>query len=319
MNDTPLIAHHASCPDGMTAAWWLRRNLPEEWGLAELMPVSYGPPAQVEACAGRRVFVVDFCFPAAELDAIAAVAMSLVVMDHHHTAEALLAESSLTMFGSIAEWGEHDVELAWDTPVAILDQYRSGAGIVAEWVAVTSGVRPPAFVVNVEDRDLWKFTLPDTEAVSAAIGSYPYEISAWDALAEMRHDEIVDQGKAISRYRKQMIQAVAASTFQVNIAGHQVPCVTSPYMIGSDVADVLANQNPEGIAAYCIFHADEVQVGLRSRGGADVAAMAEQYRGGGHKAASGFRVPWAQWFEMCGKMTPEDCHETLQSITGVVD
>lgn len=290
---TPLIVHHANCPDGFGAAWWLARNLCE-WDPAELHPAGYDdPPPERSSYTGRPVYIVDFCYPASVLDAIADAAERLVVVDHHQTAIGHAQASTLAFYTSLDEWEQREAEAI---RVAVVDQNRSGVGLVADWVTRTSGTLPPAFLSNLEDRDLWRFELNDTADVFAAVTSWPYETGVWDWLATLEHDELVAQGAAINRYRDRLIEQVAASSFTLRLDEHDIPCASSPYAIGSDVAGRLAENSPDGIGAYVILHDADVQVGLRGRkGGIDVAELAERYGGGGHPAASGLRLSWADF------------------------
>src|SRR5690606_35880403 len=61
---------------------------------------------------------------------------------------------------------------------ALIDQQRSGAGIA--WDFFHPGVPRPALVNHVEDRDLWRFALPGTREIQAAVFSRPYTFAAWD-------------------------------------------------------------------------------------------------------------------------------------------
>lgn len=306
MNDPvrPLIVHHANCPDGFGAAWWLARNLPEGWEPAELFAATYGPTdpdvdpvISAADFVDRPVFIVDFCWPARILDQIAVVAERVVVLDHHATAVDMAAESDLLHYSSLDEWEKDGPS---DTFVAVIDQNRSGIGLVGDWVGRTSGVRPPDFVYNLEDRDLWRFEFGDTPDVFAAVTSWPYELEVWDHLAELPHVELVAQGKAINRYRDRLVDQVAAASFNLDLDGMVIPCASSPYAIGSDVAGRLAEQS-DGIGAYVILHEGDVQVGLRSRNdGPDVAAIAQRFGGGGHVHSSGLRLSWEDFGKAAG-------------------
>lgn len=78
----PLILYHNHCPDGFCAAWVAHRQF---GGGADYIPVQYGqPPPDV---AGRDVFIVDFSYKRAVLLEMAEKANSVVVLDHHRTAE----------------------------------------------------------------------------------------------------------------------------------------------------------------------------------------------------------------------------------------
>lgn len=81
-----IMIYHANCADGFGAAWaaWMR------WGSAiEYVPCSYGQnPPDVR---GKHVLIGDFSFKRSQLDAMLTEAASVVILDHHKTAEAELA------------------------------------------------------------------------------------------------------------------------------------------------------------------------------------------------------------------------------------
>lgn len=113
---------------------------------AECVPASYGdePPD----CSDRDVIIVDFSYPRDVLEYMAEQAKSLRVLDHHKTAAA-----DLDGF-----------------PGAIFDRDRSGAGLA--WDELVGGKRPE-IVDFVEDRDLWRYSLPNSRAINAWISSLP--------------------------------------------------------------------------------------------------------------------------------------------------
>jgi oligoribonuclease NrnB/cAMP/cGMP phosphodiesterase (DHH superfamily) len=255
----PLIIHHGDCPDGFGAAWWLGKAIEVDH---DVVAAKYTDPADVEACADRHVYIVDFCYPAEELDEIAGVCRTLTVLDHHQTAETWLTESKLTVFSDVHHLCDVN-ELGGDKAMAVLDRERSGVGLVSTFVRRWRGWDAPEFLTHIQDRDLWRFDNVDTPAVFAAVTSRPYTVDAWDEMAAMTTESLVE-----------------------------VWCAASPYAIGSDVAGELAKRDPELFAAYFVQYGDRRRFGLRSTpAGMDVAALAETCGGGGHRHASGFERP----------------------------
>src|SRR5437762_9644485 len=80
-----IVLYHADCADGFGAAWAVWKRYPS----AEFIPVKHGspPPPQLER---RHILIVDFTYPRPALEAIAAQAASLLVLDHHITAQKAL-------------------------------------------------------------------------------------------------------------------------------------------------------------------------------------------------------------------------------------
>lgn len=297
----PLIIHHGGCADGVGAAWWLSLHLN---GDAEIAPWGYNKPnPTTEQVADRDVFIVDFCFPADALDDILGHCRNLIVLDHHQTAVEFVANAGAQHYDSVEQW-----QMDRCPPTAlIVNQNRSGIGNVLEFCeTIGSEHAVPEFLLDLEDRDLWRFDRENTKETFAAITSMPMTVEQFGRWRETEYEDILLGGRAISRYRDQLIDGVAASTFDIFLRdanGHDwgIPCASSPYAIGSDVAGRLAEQSNDGIGAYVILHEQDVQIGLRSRGnGPDVAVIAERYGGGGHTHASGLRLAWPAFIACLG-------------------
>src|SRR5688572_2371816 len=76
-----VCVYHGDCDDGFGAAWaiWLR------WPDIEFVPGKYGEP--LPDMTGKHVLFVDFSAKRPEIEAMAKVAKSIVIIDHHKTAE----------------------------------------------------------------------------------------------------------------------------------------------------------------------------------------------------------------------------------------
>jgi uncharacterized protein len=279
-----IIVHHGGCPDGFGSAWLLAQHL---LAPTEIIAASYGDaPPEVD---GHDVYCVDFCFETPDLVTLANHARSLTILDHHQTALGYVDGAGFHRYGKVADL------LVDDQPgpvQAVIDMDRSGVGLVMEY----TGAYVP-FLAHVEDRDLWRFNLPYTAEVFAAVTSRPYTVEAWDWMESVPLEDLITEGKAIQRYRDKLIaDSVATAWIGELPTGHTAWVAACPYAIGSDVAGELAKRTPLGFAAYYVHYGDRVRFGLRSGpDGADVAKIAERLGGGGHQHASGFEVHASDW------------------------
>lgn len=269
----PLVIYHGGCPDGFTAAYIAA----EHWRAAEGRSLN-GPPA-VELLAatyggdeppdvtGRLVYVLDFCYSLDVMTRLALQAAHLDIYDHH--------QSSVGIIG-----------FARDNVVVVHDQHRSGAGITAD---ILRGNRSP-FVDYIEDRDLRRKQLYGSDEVSAVVASTDHTLDAWRQLEQTPIPELIDAGRGILRYVAKEIATAVSNSRPMSVGGFLVPMANCSWSVGSEVAGELALGWP--FAGYYFDIADARQFGLHSApDGMDVAAIAEQYGGGGHKHASGFRTP----------------------------
>lgn len=157
-----LIIYHHPCADGFTAAWVVAKA--HGYDFVDLHPAQYGSaPPDV---TNRDVIVVDFSYPRAVLEAMDAEADSLLVLDHHKSAQ-------------------KDLD---GLPFAHFDMNKSGAMLAYdEFGSVKVNHR---LVQYVQDRDIWTKELPFTEEISAAIASRDLTFDEWDEMACMFWDEM---------------------------------------------------------------------------------------------------------------------------------
>ena len=261
-----LCIYHGNCADGFTSAWVVRKALGE--AVDYHAGVYQNPPPEVE---GRDVVMVDFSYKRSVLEGIRDRAASVLILDHHKTAEADLRDLP----------GVHSV----------FDMERSGARIT--WDHYFPGKEPPKLLLHVEDRDLWRFALRKTREIQASVFAYPYEFKVWDFLMGADLDQLAVEGEAIERkHFKDIRELVGVVTRPMKIGGYVVPIANLPYTLTSDAGHLLAKDKP---FAGCYWDTPQGRVfSLRSTDeGLDVAEIAKQYGGGGHKHASGFRLSYA--------------------------
>lgn len=275
-----LCIYHGNCADGFGAAWVVRRALGADIGFHA---AKHGAPAP--DVTGKRVIIVDFSFNLETLAAMAEVAESVLVLDHHKTAQTAL--QGVPAAGSSYE--QH--ELHQDGRLhALFDMNRSGAGLA--WDFFFPGQPRPALINHIEDRDLWRFEVAGTREVMANLFSYPQDFDIWDGLFAAEASSLLSDGAAIERQRQKTVTDLIRSTQRrMVIGGHEVPVANIPSMFASDAGNIMTAGEP---FAACYSDGPEGRsFSLRSTDqGVDVSEVASQYGGGGHRNASGFRVPF---------------------------
>lgn len=270
-----LCIYHANCADGFAAAWVVRRALGDA---VEFYPGVYGEdPPEV---TGRLVILVDFSYPRAVLEGMIQRAIEVVILDHHKSAEHDL----------------HDLRRA----IKVFDMNRSGARIT--WDFFFPSEPPPQLLLHIEDRDLWRFALPNTRQIQANLFSYPYDFAVWDTLMASDVTSLIAEGSAIERkHFKDLTELLPAVTRPMIIDGHQVNVANLPYIFTSDAALMLAKDKAFGACYWDTPTGRSFSLRSETEGGADVSEIARKFGGGGHKHAAGFRVSFAQAreFETC--------------------
>jgi nanoRNase/pAp phosphatase (c-di-AMP/oligoRNAs hydrolase) len=264
----PVVIYHDKCPDGLAAAW---AAFTVYGDLATYVPASYGdapPPIAREDGTARDVIVVDFSYPRDVLLRLHSEAHSLLVLDHHKTAQEALAGLDFCVF----------------------DMERSGAGLA--WDVLRPGV-PRSWVIDyAEDRDLWRHHLPDTHAVNAWLRAGPRTIDNIARAAAAPIEAAIVGGAQILAEERVYIEGVKARAGLAVLAGYVVPAVECPPHCVSEIVGELAEGHH--FAAAWEFRDGAFRYSLRSRGdGLDVSAIAKGFGGGGHKHAAGFATPAA--------------------------
>lgn len=305
-----ICIYHGGCDDGFGAAFavWKR------WGDAvEYVQGRYGeaPPA----VAGKHVIIVDFSYKRDVMDALGRSAKSIVVLDHHKTAKDELhpwgSERAPATLADKLQNTEFDIAhclmqnclpiIAW------FDMDKSGARMA--WEFCHPGLPVPRLIEHIEDRDLWRFALPYTRHVSAAVRSYRHNFDRWDSMADDENvTALIRDGGAILRAEKKLIAQFLEQTTFDTIGGHSVPTVNVPYHFASDCANELLGKYPDApFAASWFKRADgKFQCSLRSADDRmDVSEIAKLYGGGGHRNAAGFEVPSEMTFRKAAKTTKE--------------
>lgn len=269
LQTSTICIYHDKCADGFGAAWVVRKALGSD---VEFHAAKHGDlPPEV---SGKHVFIVDFSYPRETLITMAAAAKSVVVLDHHKTAQADL----------------HGLPTITNLN-AVFDMNRSGAGMA--WDYLFPQHPRPALINHIEDRDLWCFKIDGTREVMASVFSYPFEFDVWDGLIANDIATLRAEGIALERkQQKDVAQLVRACKRRMNIGGFNVPVANLPPTLASDAGNLMCAGEP--FAAIYWDTADGRVFSLRSTDqGKDVSAIALMYQGGGHRNASGFKVDFA--------------------------
>jgi len=277
-----ICFYHAGCPDGFGAAWSVRSAWGED---AYYIARSHEDRAPASLCEDSLVTFVDIAPACDELEELAEITAQVVVLDHHVTARDRLA-SDASVVNSLEAEGH----------VLHFDLEHSGAMLA--WQYFRPGDPPPELLRYVEDQDLWNWALPDSDAVNAAIASYPREFEAWDRLAADSIESLAVQGRPILRANRIEVERCVEHARPVALGTRRIEAVnasTNRSQIGHQLARRAAFGSEWGLV-YRV-EGSEVFGTLYSIGDLDVSQIAVSYGGGGHKNASGFHVSLEQWLK----------------------
>jgi oligoribonuclease NrnB/cAMP/cGMP phosphodiesterase (DHH superfamily) len=265
---SPIVIYHADCMDGLAAAW----AVTQAYRGAELHAAQYLDPPPPN-CAGRDVIIVDFSYPREQVEEIHRVAKSLIILDHHKTAEEALK----------------------DLPYAVFDPKRSGAAMA--WDHFNPGKPRPWKINYVQDRDLWTWALPNSNAVNAYIRTRVRTVEDFDELfpLDMPTREI-DLGSMVldaeASYVRETMKHAREGILRRSFADtvRPVPIVNAGTYCHSELLGELAKGADFAVGWFATARGT-YRYSLRSDPqGLDVSAIAKLFGGGGHKHAAGFEV-----------------------------
>ena len=259
MSSNVVCIYHKHCNDGFAAALAVYLKHP----YAEFTPMQYGEHAP--HFVGKDVIVVDFSFKRQEVLDLKERANSLIIIDHHKSSQKELS----------------------GLPYCIFDMERSGC--VLAWQHYHPGKALPELFRYIQDRDLWLFELPETEAVCAALALIPSELALWEPLI---NDEqlamLIERGSIIREYQKICVARSIKKAVVQKFLGYTVPVINCTHLI-SEVGNVLCKEYP--FAVMYFDERDRRVFSLRSdEGGIDVSVIAAHNGGGGHRHAAAFSV-----------------------------
>ncbi len=248
---------------------------------------------------GRDVYILDFCYKRPVMRAILGAAHSVVVLDHHQTAEAELngiVDEFIQRPDLIATpaggaelpriWfviGKSGGRLAWEffnPPVLQTDGLEAGQMIAP---------KAPWLVNYTEDRDLWRHALPESENINAALRSYPLDFALWDEFHDSvgQREMFKREGAAIRRAERAIVNSHVQNARFTDMDGHRVKVVNATVLF-SEIAGELAKGEAFG-ACYFDRQDGKRQWSLRSADdGVDVSVIATAHGGGGHAHAAGY-------------------------------
>jgi len=254
--------YHANCADGIMSAVVCSLANP---GIKLHAASDRRNPPPAELIDGKEVVIADFSYPLEVIKDIHSRARSLVLLDHHQTAEKALGH----------------------LPYCIFEKDKSGAQVC--WDFFFPGQSQPLLLQAVGEADRGLSDLPFTRSLMVMAEVLPFEAERWLELMMRIESDLEGQTKhaeAISAWRSEKINRIMEKSFLTEIAGRLVPAVNS-----ADFKSEIGRRLCKGHDFAAIFSGSEGRwyISLRSSSeGMDVAEIAEKLGGGGHRNAAAY-------------------------------
>lgn len=275
--DIDIVIYHKNCADGMGSAFSI-------WYYYELNQIKRHPiyypaihnthPPDVK---DKNVLICDFSYKKNVLTNMIKEAKDLLVIDHHISAQKDLEEI--------------------DSKYKVFDMDHSGA--VLTWMHIFPEKEIPLLLRYIEDRDIWKKKLPNTDAFASFFYLLPFDFQVYKEYLndEFLLNEINTKGinyltlnehnvKQISKHTSLKFSRIGNKFYFVGYVNSNV--LKSD--IGSNIFDVYPHVSFSVV--YSVDdNRDNTTFSLRSRNEYDdVSQVATLLGGGGHRNASGVMV-----------------------------
>jgi len=271
-----IVMYHGDCSDGFGAAWSAWKKLGDS---AQYFPVEPGFPPPEGLKEKDAIYMLDFTYPEEYLKPILRANKRVVGVDHHKTNAAVIGLASDHLF----------------------DLNHSGA--VLSWAYFHPKKSIPRLLEYIEDVDLWRFKLKDTDSIFTYASIKKRDFEVWSSMAEDFEDPKTllgykDKGDVIIKYRDNLVEGIIKENSElVELDGHKTYAVNASHSFASLLGERLFKKDVHVVARWA-YYDGHIHVSLRSDGTVDVSEIAEKFGGGGHKGSAGFRValkcnfPW---------------------------
>jgi oligoribonuclease NrnB/cAMP/cGMP phosphodiesterase (DHH superfamily) len=280
----PLVIYHGpSCPDGFASALaaWLFFD-----GHAQFLGLDHGDVrslADLPDVTGRAVYILDFSFSSEIMREIDALAVKLVLLDHHKS-----AAEQLTGFSCRCG-------------VVHFDMSKSGSRLAWEFFQPDKPL--PDLFRFIEDRDIWLWRYPQSAGFLAALDMEPFDFAHWAAIAAFEPAPLelfMARGKAMDDKFNKLAADIAKAAQPVIFNGQHGLMVNAPGVFHSVVGDLLSKQSGTFALMWCATQGQMIKAGLRSQRTFDCIDLARSMGGGGHPQACGFKMGVEQLIGLLG-------------------
>jgi uncharacterized protein len=316
-----LVIYHANCQDGFAAAAVAHAYFHEirgtealitsvptptitRSGNSQLGPIIYaacqygtkladlleevGNVAGVYVGPTLDVYILDFSFPPEELSILATV-NKIVILDHHATAKANFKGENTPYRDYRFDMERCGAMLTWDYFQNTMNGFHIDVGEEIKQEI-------PPMLKYIQDRDLWKWELENSRAISAWLALQERSLAMWSTWMTDHSMPLgcVTQGELILRYQDRMVESLAKKAvphiLKRSAERTCVRAVNSP-VLQSEIGDTILKSYPDEIAAIFFYNMEKMEYiwSLRSKHG-QARAIAELFGGGGHDNAAGFRT-----------------------------
>lgn len=279
-----IVVYHHPCIDGFGGVFCIWYYFKTKFGmeranLIKFKPASHSkisddPPDKFyDKFRGKNVLMVDFTYKLKILQKIVSVCNSLMILDHHKSAE-------------------EDLETI-DSNLKIFDMKKSGAVLAWEYFFPNEVV--PKFIQYIQDRDLWNNTFPDLNEFIIFFNEIRFDFDLWQTyLDDKVFEQAIEKGRKWLDYKNILVNKSAKRASRVIQVINGIYVVVAYYNssefrseIGSKIFDFYPLADFSCVWSFDL-HKNSTNFSLRSTDDRfDAKNVAVENGGGGHRNAAG--------------------------------
>jgi len=218
------------------------------------------------------VYILDFSYPRDVLEELRKRVRTLVVLDHHKTAQEDLKGLDYATF----------------------NMNKSGAVLAWEYFHPDKDV--PSILLDIQDGDLWKFERPNTEKIRAALPLIKFDLLSLHSCAmyEDDYEWLLGQGESIlTSENVEISHRVPKHVHKTTLYGYSCGCINCTTLISKTGSAIVNDETLRVDVAlmYQIIEDGKVLLSFRAAkdNDVDVSVLAKEFGGGGHAKAAGGR------------------------------
>lgn len=285
-----IVLYHRGCNDGIVAAWAAFSRFGKG---AKYLAYQYGEelPADI---FGNHVIMVDLSIPVDMLSKVKSEVESLLIIDHHKTAEPLAYH--MQPVKTYADYLRHRMD--GDQTFMLFDREHSGAVLAYAFFNNIETIVPaelPKPIQLIQDYDLWQHNFSDTKPLNAWLINGGLSIERVEELMSYGDNipaEFLAVGSALMKYDEKIIRSVLKEyieTFKMD-DGTTYAMINAPHHLRNEIGDKLKDKF-DFVVLYT-RRKERTVYSLRARkGGFDTSTISSLFGGGGHAEASAFSIP----------------------------
>lgn len=270
-----VIVFHYPCQDGLVSAWisyYYHKKINHK---IDLYPYQHNNILDFDRLHNKKVLFCDITPNIEILEKLEKHIVLLNVLDHHHYIKELAEKKSYIKF----------------------DNSKSGASLTWEWFFPDIAI--PEFVKMVEDRDIWRWSIPNSKAFTTWLATECEVLDNFDKIFDCLDKLLLD--------REYINICIEKGTFLLDINNSKIKKICNDLSIRSikiqdkqyNVCFINSTENISEIGnELCkkysidfaiVFHYNNIwKSSLRSIGDFDTSVISRIFGGNGHKNASGF-------------------------------